>query len=1056
MEGGEIFKGLENNKFDINLFTNQGPVIYFLWQITPAFATMPEDASDNTILSTASDEPKKENENNVYSNLSSYSWKLIFATENIKEILGYSANELINTNISWRKILIHHADFPRAEHEVNSYLNNGINEWSYEYRVVSRNGKTIFFRDWCKVIKDEVGNIIYLESTLLDISSSKNIEHLLGVKEKAIELSLDAMVGIDRNQRIYYVNKAFLNLWGYQDKVEVLGKHIQRFWKTPNTLTSDSNINRDNHNNRDNRDNNKKFWEEEECRAIRKDGSELSVTFRSLVVTDINGKETGVMGVFKDISLQKTQKLLEEENLTQRQFINTLIETMITPVYSKDLKGRYNYCNEAFSKLLGIPKEELIGKNVQEISPVVEYSDIFKDKDLELIEKGGKQIYEAPLTYKDGEVHTVIFNKSTYYDLNNHPQGIMGVILDITERKKIEDELKSAIEEVNDLYNLAPCGYHSLDKDGYILKINDTELKWIGYTREEVVNKKKFEEFLTPESKEWFHNNFTSFKEKGVISSLEFTLIRRDHTQMNVLASATAVKDQQGNFIKSRTSLFDITEKKKIEIEKQELQLKLFHMERLATIGTFATSIAHEVNTPLSIARGIAELLRDELNLDTNSSSSFSSKYLNNGLEKASNHSSSGKHYDKLIAPLDSILDSLDKISEIVDGLRRFARTDDNTLETVNIKLVIENTVKLVENIYKKEKIKINQRLNCLQFYIKGNFNKLQQVMFNLLNNARDALLSKSLTNITASTSTSTSTSTHNTGDLPSEEELREEGLREERLIHIEAYNENNMVCIQVSDNGPGIPDQVLPHIFEPFFTTKSPGKGTGLGLPIINSIINSWGGKIKIDSELNIGTTITIILPNQVEASADAKANADVGASSNKDNLDRVDVYHSSKTSASIKTNTNTIEFTSHRANVNETINKKILIIDDEAEVRKFIKKFLERADPVKDLGFREVANLEILEAENGEKGLDLISKHKFEIVITDMVMPQLDGPSMVEAARKISPQSKYLIITGGIEIDYSTEQRQKLRTLADAYLKKPFGRNKIYETIKKTLANN
>ena len=137
--------------------------------------------------------------------------------------------------------------------------------------------------------------------------------------------------------------------------------------------------------------------------------------------------------------------------------------------------------------------------------------------------------------------------------------------LDITDRKRAEDALYKSSEELEDLYNNAPCGYHSLDKNGVFVRVNDTELRWFGYTREDVIGKMKFSDILTDESLQTFNKNFPVFKERGTVSDLEFRIIRKDGSFIQVLLSSTAVKDRDGNFLLSRSTMFDITERKKTE-----------------------------------------------------------------------------------------------------------------------------------------------------------------------------------------------------------------------------------------------------------------------------------------------------------------------------------------------------------------------------------------------------------------------------------------------------------------------------------------------------------
>ncbi|UZQ56072.1 PAS domain S-box protein [Trichothermofontia sichuanensis B231] len=138
------------------------------------------------------------------------------------------------------------------------------------------------------------------------------------------------------------------------------------------------------------------------------------------------------------------------------------------------------------------------------------------------------------------------------------------VCRDITEHKQVELALADYAWEVEDLYNNAPCGYHSLDAEGRIVQINDTELQWLGYTREEVLDR-PWTDFIDAEGHAQFAKSFAIFKQQGSIKDLEFTLVCKDGRRMPVLVSATAVTDANGQYLYSRTTLFDISERKRAE-----------------------------------------------------------------------------------------------------------------------------------------------------------------------------------------------------------------------------------------------------------------------------------------------------------------------------------------------------------------------------------------------------------------------------------------------------------------------------------------------------------
>jgi PAS domain S-box-containing protein len=141
---------------------------------------------------------------------------------------------------------------------------------------------------------------------------------------------------------------------------------------------------------------------------------------------------------------------------------------------------------------------------------------------------------------------------------------------DITDRKRSEEALLKATDEVRDLYNAAPCGYHSLDENGVFVRINDTELEWLGYKRNEVIGKKKMTHFLTPAGRKAFLRGLRGFRQRGWMSAVEVEMVRKNGNTFPALISASAVKDANGKFIMTRSTVFDITERKRAEEELRE------------------------------------------------------------------------------------------------------------------------------------------------------------------------------------------------------------------------------------------------------------------------------------------------------------------------------------------------------------------------------------------------------------------------------------------------------------------------------------------------------
>ncbi|MFA4876990.1 MAG: PAS domain S-box protein [Methanoregula sp.] len=218
--------------------------------------------------------------------------------------------------------------------------------------------------------------------------------------------------------------------------------------------------------------------------------------------------------------------------------------------------------NRFILDMLGYPLDYFTGKHLWELGFIADKS-IAQNAFIELNKNGYVRYEDLPLERKDGQRMDVEFISNAYFVGNK--KIIQCNIRDITERKQAEVEKERTSREIYDLYNNAPCGYHSLDKDGVYININETELSWLGYSREEIIKRKKFSDFITKESREVFSKAFPVFKEKGWMRDLEFDIIRKDGSIITVLASAIAIKNPDGSLVGSRSTLFDITGRKRAE-----------------------------------------------------------------------------------------------------------------------------------------------------------------------------------------------------------------------------------------------------------------------------------------------------------------------------------------------------------------------------------------------------------------------------------------------------------------------------------------------------------
>lgn len=154
------------------------------------------------------------------------------------------------------------------------------------------------------------------------------------------------------------------------------------------------------------------------------------------------------------------------------------------------------------------------------------------------------------------------------------------------ELRQLNVDLENRAREIEDLYNHAPCGYHSLDPDGRILRINDTELAWLGYTRKEFENGKwRMPDILTPASREVFAKEFPRFLHSGFLSELELELRCKDGSEMPVLVSAILTRDSAGRVVTTRTTVFNNTEHQKLVVALRESERRLSMILENAPIG---------------------------------------------------------------------------------------------------------------------------------------------------------------------------------------------------------------------------------------------------------------------------------------------------------------------------------------------------------------------------------------------------------------------------------------------------------------------------------------
>ncbi len=193
---------------------------------------------------------------------------------------------------------------------------------------------------------------------------------------------------------------------------------------------------------------------------------------------------------------------------------------------------------------------------------------------LERCKRGCRERGEFRICRKGGSGCWIRFAAAPIFGERGESLGAVVIFDDITEARKLSAEARQTRRSCTTLYRNAPCGYHSLDEGGVVIRINDTELGWLGYAVDEVVGKVRFTDLLPPRYADRFNQNFALLKECGWLRDTEYEMRRKDGSTFPVLVSTTLVKDSDGRFLRSCASVFDISEQKRAKRELSESEVR--------------------------------------------------------------------------------------------------------------------------------------------------------------------------------------------------------------------------------------------------------------------------------------------------------------------------------------------------------------------------------------------------------------------------------------------------------------------------------------------------
>lgn len=377
--------------------------------------------------------------------------------------------------------------------------------------------------------------------------------------------------------------------------------------------------------------------------------------------------------------------------------------------------------------------------------------------------------------------------------------------------------LEEAFNQVEDFYNNAPCGLHSLDKDGKFLRINDTELKWLGYTREEFGKEHVFSDFLSEKSKQKFAVEFSKFIDCGTARDLEFEMVRKDGTLLPVLLSASAITDKQGNFVMSRSVVLDISASKKAESDLRHshgsLQAK---NEALASANEKLFRMSNEKTMFLDIAT-------HDLQLPLSAISMLSETLIKETFEPGSpeQHQVFELIYDAA-REMKSLLSNYLSASQSDAGRKELFVTE------FDLSVLLHDICSRFTAVAAKKNISIHFS-NTRSYLLFSDRESCQQIIENLLSNAIKYT-------------------------YPG------------KNVYLSIERKHNNLALSIRDEGQGISPDERPLLFQRFQKLSArPTAGelsTGLGLSIVKYLVDKLKGDITVESEPGKGSLFTVFLP--------------------------------------------------------------------------------------------------------------------------------------------------------------------------------------------------
>jgi two-component system, cell cycle sensor histidine kinase and response regulator CckA len=590
-----------------------------------------------------------------------------------------------------------------------------------------------------------------------------------------------------------------------------------------------------------------------------------------------------------------------EKNLS---VLRGITEGTTDAVFVKDLQGRYLMINSAGGRFLGRRTEEVIGKNDAELFNPEEGREIMK-RDREVVQSGTMQTYEEGAT-AGGVTRVYLSNKGPFREANGEIVGLLGICRDITDRKRVEEEIYKSEQRLRGHVEHTPLAVIEWDLEFRVASWNPAAERIFGYSRAEAMG--QHASFTVPPN---FREHVDRvwhdlLAQKGGARSTNDN-ITKDGRNISCEWYNTPLVDDSGRVLGVASLVQDVT-------ERVVLEDRLRQSQKMEAVGRLAGGVAHDFNNLLTVILGYTQLLMD-------------------GLPAGS----------RMAEGTAQIKSAADRAAGITRQLLAFSRKQVRSPRLIDLNNVMLNLDTMLRRLI-GEDIEVLTVPATNLGTVKADPGQIEQVLMNLALNARDAM--------------------PNGGKLTLETSnvQLDEGYAHEH----QPAEPGRYVMLAVSDTGIGMSPETLAHIFEPFYTTKEPGKGTGLGLSTVYGVVKASGGYVWVYSEPGQGTTFKIYLP-RVDQPAQPLS--------------------SESRPSGIQRGTETI-----------------LLVEDDPQLNQLATSVLAHC------GYK------VLAAANPEEGLAVCRTHPHEIhlLVTDVVMPKMNGRQLAEEVARIRPSVKLLYVSG------------------------------------------